>query len=74
MKKLLTCILIIFISTSLIKAQSTCSTFYPFAEGATTQITTYNKRGKISAVTTYKIQSIYSDGQEEIAKVQMTMR
>ena len=71
MKKLLTSIMIIFISTSLIKAQSTCSTFYPFTEGATTQITTYNKRGKVSAVTTYKVQSKYSDGQEEIAKVQM---
>jgi len=37
--------------------QSTCSEFYPFTEGTTSQITTYNKKGKVAAITDFTVVS-----------------
>ncbi|RMB56740.1 hypothetical protein EAX61_13110 [Dokdonia sinensis] len=47
-----------------------CSTFYPFSEGVSWEITSYGKKGKIEAVTNYNVSQVRSEGSEEIATFQ----
>ena len=48
-------------------AQYNCSKYYPFSEGATSQLTMYDKKGKVQAIVEYKITKITSDGSSEVA-------
>ena len=55
--KILTLICTLFICFSSI-SQSTCSTYYPFEEGAKFEITSFNKKGKKESVVNYEITTI----------------
>lgn len=55
--KIITLIGLLFISFSSI-AQSTCSTYYPFEEGAKFEITSFNKKGKKESIVNYEITTI----------------
>ncbi len=53
---------------TILSAQSECSDYYPFTQGTTTEITSYNKKGKVSSSTVYKITGASED------KVTLEMR
>ena len=57
MKSLLS-ILLLFLFVTNTHTQSTCSTYYPFEEGSSFQITNYNKKGKKETVVNYNITNV----------------
>ncbi|WP_235298348.1 DUF3108 domain-containing protein [Portibacter marinus] len=68
-----------------LSAQSECSDYYPFQQGTETELTTYDKKGKVAAVVNYKVlevsggsvtmqsQVLDSEG-EEIAQSEYEMK
>jgi hypothetical protein len=42
-------------------AQNTCSTYYPFTEGTITEVTSYDKKGKVTAVIEYEVTAADSE-------------
>lgn len=61
--------LVILISFNLnSNGQNACSEYYPFSQGTISEITTYDKKGKVSAITNYTITESGSD------KATITMR
>lgn len=67
MKTLLTTIIAIcFLSTAAV-AQSSCSKFYPFSEGASTQLSMYDKKGKLSAMVEYTVNNVASTAEGDTA-------
>lgn len=48
------CIIAAFITTS-VAAQNNCSTFYPFQQGVTFQITNYGKNKRVAAITDFLV-------------------
>jgi len=58
--KIITLACLLFIGFSSI-GQSTCSTYYPFEEGAKFEITSFNKKGKKESVVNYEITNIDND-------------
>lgn len=67
MKTLFKTILMLLIFGGL-SAQN-CSKFYPFEEGATTQLTMYDKNGKMEAMVEYTVNSLSSTADAEIANM-----
>ena len=61
-------------SITILFAQNDCSVFYPFEEGATAEITTYDKRGDIAAKVTYMVSEISQNGGNTTAEMNMDMR
>ena len=55
--KIITLICSLFIGFSSI-SQNTCSTYYPFQEGAKFEITSFNKKGKKESVVNYEVITI----------------
>jgi len=51
-----------------------CSTFYPFFEGAKTQITTYDKRGRVSAVSDYVVTSVTGTSNNKTAALTVIIK
>ena len=49
----LICAALIFSNSAL--AQNTCSQYYPFSQGTLSEITSYDKKGKVSAVSEYTV-------------------
>lgn len=43
------------------QAQNTCSTYYPFTQGTITEITSYDKKGKVVAVVEYEVVAASDD-------------
>ncbi len=60
-------------STSLSFAQS-CSKFYPFSEGAISEITVFDKKGKTSGLLTYHVLKVSSSAGAEIVGMSMTLK
>lgn len=54
LKIIITCILVVLTTLS-IRAQDNCSTFYPFEQGVTFQITSYGKNKKVAAITDFLV-------------------
>ncbi len=54
MKKLIT-IAFIFLATGIAAAQSDCKPYVPVSEGATWEITNYDKKDKVTGRTAYKL-------------------
>lgn len=55
-------ILLLLLLPICIKAQDNCSRYYPMTEGASSEYTNYNKKGKIDGITNYKVTSVTSEG------------
>lgn len=58
MKHIISIFLSVFFISTLSYGQNSCSKYYPFIEGKTFQITTYDKKGKTSAVVDYNITNV----------------
>lgn len=74
MKSLAKVISIIFFSicfTFFCQAQSStaCSTYYPFSEGITWQISTYDKKDKLTATTDYSIKELTTSADNQTATI-----
>ena len=67
MKTLLVLFIVICLFTSNVMAQNSCSKFYPFSEGTSTQLTMYDKKGKLSVVVEYTVASVASTSEGETA-------
>jgi len=61
-KTFLSLITIVFVGFQCVKAQSSCSKYYPMIEGSSFQYTMTNKKGKTEGVTDYTITNVSSDG------------
>jgi len=73
MKKTLLIILItLFVSINL-KAQDSCSKYYPLKEGSNFEYTNYDKKGKIDGVTNYTVSSVTSEGSATKATLDLRM-
>ncbi len=72
MKNTITLILCCFLSTTLLKAQDSCSKFYPMVEGTAYEYTNYNKKNKVEGVTNYKVASVTQNGGDTQATMAMT--
>lgn len=55
-------------------AQTGCSKFYPFKEGTKAEITSYDKKGKISAVVDYTILNRTQTSEGEVATMQSSIK
>lgn len=62
MKKTAFTVILCSLITFSIKAQSSCSKYYPMTEGASFQYTMYNKKGKTDGITDYKITNVTNSG------------
>ena len=58
MKQLLSVFLSVFLLSTLGFSQNSCSKYYPFIEGKTFQITSYDKKGKKTSVVDYNITNV----------------
>lgn len=65
--------IISFLALSIITISSClsqdCSRFYPFSEGVTGELTSYDKKGKVVAVVTYQVKEVSSSGGLETATI-----
>jgi len=59
-------IAICFLSTGAI-AQNSCSKFYPFSSGASTQLSMYDKKGKLSGIVEHTVADVTSTSEGETA-------
>jgi len=73
MKNQITLLLILFL-TSFAFSQNSCSKYYPFDQGTTSQITTYDKKGKVAAMVDYKVESVTKAGGKEVANINSTVK
>lgn len=55
-------------------AQTGCSKFYPFKEGTKAEITTYDKKGKISAVVDYTVLNRAQTSEGEVATMKSAVK
>ena len=72
MKKLFSSILVLllFVSTTSLFAQD-CSAYYPFKEGTTFELTSYDKKDKLVSVVKYKMASVVTNGNVITATVEV---
>ena len=70
---LVPCIVICFFTSSLF-AQSNCSKYYPFSEGTTTELTMYDKKGKVSAVVLHAVKDVSSTGSTDVATMTQVLK
>ncbi|OAB79671.1 TapB family protein [Cochleicola gelatinilyticus] len=54
--------------------QSQCSDYYPFSEGTTSQITTYDRRGRTAAIVDYTVTQVSNTGGSEVAAMQSVVK
>lgn len=73
MKKFLTITIICFVFSSA-AAQTGCSKYYPFKEGTKAEITTYDKKGKMTATVDYTILKRKQTADGEIATIQSSVK
>ena len=59
--------LLLFLSIQFFAFSQDCSTFYPFSESSSWQITTYEKPDKVSAIVDYKVTDLSSSSGNETA-------
>ena len=62
-------VLLAIISTSFTGFSQDCSAFYPFEEGISFQVTNYDKKGKIVAVTDHTVKAITTSGGDATATI-----
>lgn len=67
MKFYLKTLLLLALTTQVAIGQNDCNAFYPFTEGSTAQITTYNKRGKVAAVSDYTVKTVSNSTGNSVA-------
>lgn len=67
-KHLILTVTFLIVSTALI-AQYDCSKFYPFSEGATSQLTLYNAKGKTEGTMEYKVVAINVENGKTVATI-----
>ncbi len=58
MKQIISIFLSVFFISTLSYGQNSCSKYYPFIEGKTFQITSYDKKGKKASVVDYNITNV----------------
>jgi len=73
-KKTILLISLLFVFSFKIFAQSSCSKFYPFTKGTSFQITSYDKKGKTSAVSNYVVEKVQSVNNTEVATMAVTIK
>lgn len=73
MKKTFLIVLIAAFVSIGIKAQDSCSKYYPMTEGSSFEYTNYSKKGKVDGVTNYKVSSVTSEGSGTRATLDFTM-
>ncbi|MCW5520221.1 hypothetical protein J1N09_10255 [Aureitalea sp. L0-47] len=72
MKKIITIFTLSLMISSTVNAQD-CSKYYPFTEGAVSQLTMYNAKGKSQGMVEYHINSVSSTGDATIANMTMKL-
>ena len=72
-KKQLLCIIIICFGFNSSFAQD-CSAFYPFTEGFSAEFTSYNKKGKEEATTSYAVSNVTNAGGVETATISSDLK
>jgi len=74
MKIVFTTLITFCLFTSISIAQSTCSKYYPFTEGAKFTYTNYNKKGKQSGEVSYKVTNVRKKGANEAMTMSAAMK
>lgn len=69
MKKITITFLITFLTLNITFSQNTCSTFYPFSEGTTFEMTNYSKKGKTTGYINYEIINVENNSSGETATI-----
>lgn len=72
MKKLINTVVILLITAY--GYSQKCSKFYPFSEGATSEISIFDKKGKESGTLTYHVMKMTSSGGTEIASMSSKLK
>jgi hypothetical protein len=74
MKKYIFALIILVALGTSAQAQYSCSKFYPFSEGAKSQLTLYDGKGRSSGMVEYQIMNIQDNGSSQTAtmKTQLT--
>ncbi len=67
-----TFIVLAFLTTST-QAQHGCSKYYPFSEGAKSQLTLYNGKGKAAGMVEYHVLNISDNGSSQTATMETTI-
>jgi hypothetical protein len=67
MKKYIFALSTLLLISITVSAQYSCSKFYPFSEGAKSQLTLYNGKGKVSGIVEYHILNITDTGNSQTA-------
>ncbi|MEM7085535.1 MAG: hypothetical protein AAF489_05090 [Bacteroidota bacterium] len=70
---LVQCIVICFFSSTVF-AQSNCSKFYPFSEGAVTELTMYDKKGKVAGIVQHAVKGVSSTGTTDVATMTQILK
>src|SRR5690606_4698032 len=55
-------------------AQNDCSAFYPFTKGSTSEITSYDNKGKPAATVDYAVTEVKQSGGKEIATISASIK
>ena len=74
MKKTIITSLLCAFFVSITFAQSNCSKYYPFSEGATTELTIYDKKGKVSAVVIHSVKNVATEGSTDVATMTQVLK
>ncbi|MBT8256319.1 MAG: hypothetical protein KJO23_07250 [Bacteroidia bacterium] len=74
MKTFIISLCILFISSTASFAQSSCSKFYPFTEGATSELTMYGKNGKVAAIVQYTVTNVSNSGDSTTATMTQELK
>jgi len=67
-------VLLAIIGASITGFSQDCSAFYPFEEGVSFQVTNYNKKGKVVAVTNHTVNSIVTSGDAATATINSVVK
>jgi hypothetical protein len=73
MKKTVITLVAICLTAFYTHGQSNCSKFYPFSEGAMSQLTMYNAKGKMQGMVEYYINNVTSTGDATVANMSMKL-
>jgi len=69
MRSVIPSLITLLLITSNVLAQSTCSKYYPFEEGATFQITNYDKKGKTTGIADHTVSNVSTVGGAEVSTI-----
>ncbi len=73
MKKTLITLVAICCTAFITYGQSNCSKYYPFSEGAMSQLTMYNAKGKMQGMVEYYINNVTTTGDATVANMSMKL-